>query len=311
MTDSTIMQAEKRGEKAAFLSIVGKPNVGKSSLLNRLVGEKIAIVSRKPQTTRNRIMGVVTANGVQLVFIDTPGLIRPQNSLGDFMRKSVLQSVSGVDACLLVTEAGTEVSSADKELISRFQAQKIKAVLAINKIDLLRDKTQLMNQIQKYNAMYEFAAIVPVSAKDGNGMEPLSAELRKFAQPGGYLFSEDTLTDQPERVIAAEIVREKLLRLLDKEIPHGTAVLTESMKERGNLLDIDVTIFCEKASHKGIIIGKGGQMLKKIGSVAREDMEKFFDCKVNLQIWVKVKEDWRQRPGLLHQFGFNEKDLRE
>lgn len=309
MTENKKNQQQVAEEKAAFISIVGRPNVGKSSLLNRLVGEKIAIVSRKPQTTRNRIMGVVTKGDVQLVFIDTPGLMRPQNSLGDFMVKSVLQSVSGVDACLLVTEAGTEISKADKDLIARFKNQNIPAMLAINKIDLLRDKTALMEQIEAYSSLYDFQAIVPVSAKDGNGMDRLFEELCKFVQPGGFLFAEDTLTDQPERVIAAEIVREKLLRLLDKEIPHGTAVLTESMKERGGILDIDVTIFCEKASHKGIIIGKAGAMLKKVGSIAREDMEKFFACKVNLQIWVKVKEDWRQRPQLLHQFGFNEKDL--
>lgn len=296
-------------EKSAFVSIVGRPNVGKSSLLNRLVGEKIAIVSHKPQTTRNRIMGVVTEGDVQLVFIDTPGLMRPQNSLGDFMVKSVMQSVAGVDACLLVTQAGAEVSKADKDLIARFQNTHIPAILAINKIDLLKDKSVLMQQMETYSAMYDFSAIVPVSARDGNGMEALEKALRGFARAGGFLFAEDTLTDQPERVIAAEIVREKLLRLLDKEIPHGTAVVTESMKERGSLLDIDVIIFTEKASHKGIIIGKGGAMLKKIGTVARGDMERFFDCKVNLQIWVKVKEDWRQRPALLHQFGFQEKDL--
>ena len=296
-------------ERSAFLAIVGKPNVGKSSVLNRLIGQKIAIVSKKPQTTRTRIMGVLTEEEYQLVFLDTPGLIKPKNPLGDYMVKSVTQSINGVDACLLVTEAGGKVSKADEDLIRRFHSSHIPAVLAINKIDRLADKSELMAQIAEFSALYDFAAVVPVSAKDGSGMGELLEELKKMAEPGGHFFPEDTLTDQPERVIASEIVREKLLRLLDKEIPHGTAAVTERMKERDGILDLDVTIFCERSNHKGIIIGKGGAMLKKIGIAAREDLERFFGCKVNLQLWVKVKEDWRQRRETLQSLGFSEKDF--
>lgn len=296
-------------EKSAFIAIVGRPNVGKSSILNRLIGTKLAIVSSKPQTTRTRIMGVWTEGEIQLVFIDTPGLIKPKNSLGDYMVKSVTQSVAGVDACLLVVEAGTKISKADEELVARFKSLDLPAVLAINKIDLLEDKTPLMQQIDALSKLYDFDAVVPVSARDGNGMDALRDELVRLAQPGGHFFSEDTLTDQPERVIAAEIVREKILRFTDKEIPHGVAVVTESMKERGDVTDIDATIYCERDTHKGILIGKGGAMLKKIGSKAREDMERFFGCRINLRLWVKVKEDWRQRPGVLTSLGFDPKDL--
>jgi len=303
------MNTDYMNEKAAFIAIVGRPNVGKSSILNRLIGTKLAIVSSKPQTTRTRIMGVWTENETQLVFIDTPGLIKPKNSLGDYMVKSVTQSVAGVDACLLVAEAGTKISKADEELVSRFKSLGLPAVLAINKIDMHEDKSILMEQIMELSQLYDFDAIVPVSAKDGNGMDILKEELKKLAQPGGHFFSEDTLTDQPERVIAAEIVREKILRFTDKEIPHGVAVVTESMKERGDLTEIDATIYCERDTHKGIIIGKGGAMLKKVGSKAREDMERFFGCKINLRLWVKVKEDWRQRPQVLASLGFDKKDF--
>lgn len=303
------MDMNYMNEKSAFIAIVGRPNVGKSSILNRLIGTKLAIVSSKPQTTRTRIMGVWTEGETQLVFIDTPGLIKPKNSLGDYMVKSVTQSVAGVDACLLVAEAGTKISKADEELVARFKSLGLPAVLAINKIDLHEDKTILMQQISELSKLYDFDAVVPVSARDGNGMDALKDELKKLAQPGGHFFSEDTLTDQPERVIAAEIVREKILRFTDKEIPHGVAVVTESMKERGDLTEIDATIYCERDTHKGIIIGKGGAMLKKIGSKAREDMERFFGCRINLRLWVKVKEDWRQRPEVLTSLGFDKKDL--
>ena len=296
-------------EKSAFIAIVGRPNVGKSSILNRLIGTKLAIVSSKPQTTRTRIMGVWTENETQLVFIDTPGLIKPKNSLGDYMVKSVTQSVAGVDACLLVAEAHTKISKADEELAARFKALDLPAVIAINKIDLLEDKSLLMEQIAALSKLYDFDAVVPVSARDVNGMEALKDELKRLAQPGGHFFSEDTLTDQPESVIAAEIVREKILRFTDKEIPHGVAVVTERMQERGDITDIDATIYCERDTHKGILIGKGGAMLKKIGSKAREDMERFFDCKINLRLWVKVKEDWRQRPEVLTSLGFDKRDL--
>ncbi len=294
---------------SAFFAIVGRPNVGKSSLLNRLIGQKIAIVSKKPQTTRTRIMGVLTDEECQLVFLDTPGLLKPRNSLGDYMVKSVVSAVEGVDACLLVAEAGTGISKADEDLIGRFRAGHIPAILAINKIDLLPDKTKLMEQIAAFSALYDFRAVVPVSAKTGSGMKALLGELKELAEPGGYFFSEDMLTDQPEQVIASETVREKVLRLLEKEVPHGVAAVTERMVEQGDLLEIDVTIYCERQNHKGILIGKGGAMLKRIGSDAREDLERFFGCKVNLQLWVKVKEDWRQRPQTLQSLGFSEKNL--
>ncbi|HIS50291.1 MAG TPA: GTPase Era [Candidatus Gallacutalibacter pullistercoris] len=301
----------RQEDKAAFVAIVGRPNVGKSSLLNRMLGQKVAIVSSKPQTTRTRIMGVLTRGENQLVFLDTPGLHKSRSRLGDYMVKSVTESVANVDAGLLVVEAGEKISPADRDLIERFQKSGMPALLAINKIDLLEDKTQLMAQIAELSALFPFEAVVPVSAQDGSGVEELIQELEKLCQPGGHFFDEDTLTDQPERVLAAEMVREKLLRLLDREIPHGTAVAVERMRERedGSATDIDAVIFCERDSHKGIIIGKGGSMLKKVGTYARQDMEKFFGCKINLKLWVKVKEDWRNREAVLHTLGYDKTDF--
>ncbi|MDD6251225.1 MAG: GTPase Era [Ruminococcus sp.] len=297
-------------ELSAFITIVGRPNVGKSSILNRILGEKIAIVTNKPQTTRTRIMGVLTEGEYQLVFTDTPGMHKPRTALGKYMVKSVTESVSGADGALLVVDATEEISDTERSLLERINAQKIPCVLAINKIDIVKEKSELMKLILEYSQLCDFSAVVPVSAKKGEGMEELKDELKKLCQEGGHFFDADTLTDQPERQLAAEQLREKLLLFLDKEIPHGTAVVIEKMKQRENgTLDIDATIYCERDSHKGIIIGKGGSMLKKISSKAREDMESFFECKVNLQTWVKVKEDWRNRDGLLKNFGFDSSDF--
>ena len=297
-------------DKSAFVAIVGRPNVGKSSILNRLLGQKIAIVSSKPQTTRNRITGVLTEGEYQLVFFDTPGMHKPKNTLGKYMVRSVNESVGGVDSCLLVVEADREPGQTELNLIEKFKSLNMPAILAINKIDMLREKEVLMKQILAYTQLYDFEAIVPVSAQDGSGMTELLDELKKQASEGGHFFDDDTLTDQPERVIVAEIIREKILRLCDKEIPHGTAVLIERMKTRDNgVLDIEAMIFCERETHKRIIIGKQGAMLKKISTYARQDIERFFDCKVYLQTWVKVKEDWRNRAQLVQNFGYNEKDF--
>ena len=297
-------------DKSAFVAIVGRPNVGKSSILNRLLGQKIAIVSSKPQTTRNRITGVLTDGEYQLVFFDTPGMHKPKNSLGKYMVRSVNESVGGVDCCMLVVEAGKEPTNTELALIEKFKSLEMPAILAINKIDMLKEKDALMKQILDYTKLYNFEAVVPVSAQDGSGMDELLDELKKQSVDGGHYFDDDTLTDQPERVIVAEIIREKILRLCDKEIPHGTAVVIEKMKTRDNgILDIDATIFCERDTHKRIIIGKNGTMLKKISTFARQDIENFFDCKVFLQTWVKVKEDWRNRAQILQNFGFDEKNF--
>ena len=296
-----------RENKTAFIAIVGRPNVGKSSILNKLLGQKIAIVSDKPQTTRTRIMGVLTIEETQLVFTDTPGFHRPKTKLGEKMVKAVSDSISGVDFCLFVIESEGDLRETELELIEKFKQQKMPVVLAINKIDTLSDKTVLMKRIMDMTQLYNFEAIVPVSAVKNDGLDDLTEELIKLAQPSEHFFPEDTLTDQPERVIVSEIIREKMLRLLDKEIPHGVAVSIEKMRERSDkdLIDVEATIFCERGSHKGIIIGKKGATLKRISTYARQDMEKFFDCQINLQCWVKVKDDWRNREGLIHNFGLD------
>ncbi|MBQ2943356.1 MAG: GTPase Era [Ruminococcus sp.] len=297
-------------DRSAFIAIVGRPNVGKSSLLNRILGEKIAIVTNKPQTTRTRIMGVLTEGEHQLVFTDTPGMHKARTSLGKYMVRSVTESVAGADACLLVIDATEEISDTERELIERMKVLSLPCVLAINKTDIVKEKSSIMKVILDYSALYDFEAVVPVSAKKGEGVDELIDELKKLTNEGGHFFDADTLTDQPERQLASEMIREKLLLCLDKEIPHGTAVVIEKMRQRDNgVLDIEATIYCERDTHKGIIIGKGGNMLKKVSTKAREDMERFFDCKVNLQTWVKVKEDWRNRDGLLRNFGFDSSDF--
>lgn len=298
--------------KTAFVAIVGCPNVGKSSLLNRMLGQKVAIVSAKPQTTRTRIMGVLTQDETQLVFTDTPGYHRPKNKLGEKMVKAVIDGIDGVDAALLVVEPekdGEEaLRPAEEELLKKIKREGIPCVLVINKIDTVAEKENLAVRIAELMQLHDFAAVVPTSAVKGEGVDEVIEELTNLAQESPHFFPDDALTDQPERVIAAEIIREKMLRLLEREVPHGIAVSIEQMHERedgSGIVDIDATIYCEKESHKGIVIGKKGAMLKKISTYAREDMEKFFDCHINLQCWVKVREGWRDREGLIHNFGLD------
>lgn len=293
--------------KTAFIAIVGCPNVGKSSLLNKMLGQKVAIVTQKPQTTRTKIMGVLTRGETQLVFTDTPGYHRPKTKLGEKMIKSVGEGISGMDGCLFVTEPDGDIREAETELLARLKKEKAPVVLVVNKTDTIKDKEIIMQKILKLTEAYDFEAVVPASAVTGDNVDAVIEELEKLAYESVHFFPDDTLTDQPERVIAAEIIREKALLLLDKEIPHGIAVSIEKMRERGgsDIMDVEATIYCEKESHKGIIIGKKGEMLKRISTRARLDMEKFFDCRINLQCWVKVKEDWRNREGLIHNFGLD------
>ncbi|MGN0534210.1 MAG: GTPase Era [Eubacterium sp.] len=293
--------------KTAFIAIVGKPNVGKSSLMNKMLGQKIAIVSAKPQTTRTKIMGVLTNGDTQLVFTDTPGFHKPHNRLGEIMNESVGDAVGGVDACLFIAEPSGELNEQELQLLEMFKKNKLPVILAINKIDMISDKQIILNRIIYLTSLYDFTAVVPVSAVNGTHIDELIDELDKLAFDSPHFFPDDTLTDQPERVLAAEIIREKILRLMDKEIPHGIAVAVEKMREREDkeILDIEAVIYCERESHKGMIIGKNGAMLKKISTFARQDLESFFQIKVNLQCWVKVKLDWRNREGLIHNFGLD------
>ena len=293
--------------KTAFIAIVGCPNVGKSSILNRILGQKVAIVTQKPQTTRTKIVGVLTLGDTQLVFTDTPGYHRPKNKLGERMIKAVGEGMSGMDACLFVTEPLGDIKEAELELLKKLKREKAPVILAINKVDTVKEKETILEKITKFTGIYDFEAVVPVSALKGDNMDELTDELKKLAYESPHFFPADTLTDQPERVLASEIIREKMLLLLDKEVPHGIAVSIEKMRDRPgtDLMDIDALIYCERESHKGIVIGKNGEMLKKISSKARADMERFFQCRVNLQCWVKVKEDWRNREGLIHNFGLD------
>ena len=292
--------------KSGMIAIVGRPNVGKSTLTNALVGEKIAIVTNKPQTTRNRICAILNRGESQFVFLDTPGLNRARTRLGEYMVGVVRQSVADVDAVLLLVEPIANVGAPEEELIQRIKALDMPAVLAVNKIDTVK-KDELLAVIQTYAQAHAFAAIVPISAKDGEGVDELLEVLERFLPEGPRLFPEDMITDQPERQVCAEIVREKLLLCLDKEIPHGTAVeVTKFSQREDGMIDLDATIYCEKNSHKGIIIGKGGAMLKKISTLAREDIERFMGEKVFLQTWVKVKENWRDQVNLLKNFGYRD-----
>ena len=292
--------------KTAIITIAGRPNVGKSTLTNYLVGEKIAIVSNKPQTTRNRICGIVTKDNLQYIFMDTPGYHKARTKLGDYMVSTVRESISDVDATILVVEPIPSVGAQEEALIERIRATHCPAILVINKIDTV-EKDKLLEVIAAYSATGAFDSIIPISAKTGDGVDVLLTECEKYAQERPFLFPDDVTTDQPERQVMAEIIREKLLWCLDKEIPHGTAVEINTFSERDNgIIDLDATIYCEKASHKGIIIGKQGAMLKKISSLARADCEKFMGTKVYLTTWVKVKENWRDSDFMVRNFGYSE-----
>ncbi len=293
---------------SAFAALVGRPNVGKSSLLNALVGKKIAIVSDKPQTTRTRIMGVVTRGKTQLVFLDTPGNHKPRTRLGDFMVRSIGEAVSGVDVGVLVTEPRTQIRPEEAALLEQLDRQQLPKILVINKIDTLADKNALLAVIGAWREQASFEAVVPVSALTGDGLEELLQVLSGFAFESPHFFPDDAASDQSEQTVAAEVIREKMLLLLRQEIPHGIAVSVERMGERetdrGPIMDIEANIYCERESHKGMIIGKKGAMLKQIATLARGELEALFGIRVNLQCWVKVKEDWRNRQGFLNGLGY-------
>ena len=293
-------------QKTAMITIAGRPNVGKSTLTNALVGEKIAIVSHKPQTTRNRICAVLNRGDTQLVFVDTPGFHKPRTKLGDYMVNVVKESVADVDAVILMVEPIANVGPQEQALLEQIRASGAPALLVINKIDTV-DKEALLPVIAAYSAEMDFDAVIPISAKWHDGCAELLSACEKYAQPGPHLFPEDMVTDMPERQVMAEIIREKLLWNLEREIPHGTAVEITRFSERDDgIIDIDATIYCEKASHKGIIIGKNGAMLKKISTQARADCERFMGTKVYLQTWVRVKENWRDSDFLISNFGYHD-----
>ncbi len=304
-------------QKSAFITILGRPNVGKSSLMNRILGQKVAIVSNKPQTTRTRIMGIKTDGDRQFVFIDTPGFHKPRNLLGNSMMKAVDEGMSDVDAAVLVVDAAPDftvtpdsIPPAEVALVENIKAKRLRAILVINKIDLLEEKDGLLDIISTYSSLYDFDAVIPLSAKTGDGIAILLNELERYLKPSVHFFDREDVTDQPERIMVAEMIREKLLRTLDREVPHGIAVGLERFYERDTvdgepILEVEAVIYCEKNSHKGIIIGKGGTCLKRVGTQARADIEKFFGIKASVKLWVKVKEDWRNRQNLIHTFGLD------
>lgn len=294
--------------RTAFIAIVGRPNVGKSTLMNCILGEKVAMVSKKPQTTRTRITGILSRGEDQYVFLDTPGVHKSRTKLGTYMNKSVNAGIGSADAVILIAEAGRPAGDIEITLIEKIKKSGLPAMLVLNKIDLVR-REELAESIRSYSELMDFAAVVPTSAASGKNVDEVLAEAEQFLAEGPWMFDGDMITDQPERQIAAEIIREKLLRTLSEEIPHGTAVMVESFEEEDSIIKIRAEIFCEKESHKGIIIGKGGASLKKIGTHAREDMEKFFQKKVFLDLWVKVKEGWRDKDTDLRNFGFDKKEI--
>lgn len=299
---------ENSSFKSGFVTLIGRPNVGKSTLMNRLIGQKIAITSRKPQTTRNRIQTVLTLEEGQIVFLDTPGIHKAKNRLGDYMVNVAEHTLQEVDVILWLVEPTDYIGAGERHIIEQLKKTKTPVILVINKTDTVK-KEEVIGFIDNYRKEMDFQEIVPVSALKGNNTNELVKCILKYLPCGPAFYEEDTITDQPMRQIVAELVREKALRLLEEEIPHGVAVCIESMKEKGKICHIDATIICEKESHKGIIIGKGGQMLKKIGSTARPEIEKMLEMQVNLQLWVKVKKDWRDSDFLLKNFGYNPKDV--
>ncbi len=291
--------------KNLFAALIGRPNVGKSTLLNSILGEHVSIVSPKPQTTRTKITGIYTKDDTQYVFVDTPGIHKPKDKLGSYMMKIADGAAADVDIVLLLVEAGDRVGPVETELLRRFDGYGVPTVLIINKTDISNAR-EIGDTIARYAEHHTFDAVIPISAKNGTGVDIIFEEIEKYAVEGPWFFPDDIITDQPERVIASEIIREKLLNALGNEIPHGTAVVIESFKEKKDLISIRAEIFCEKASHKPIIIGKNGVMLKKIGSQAREDMERFFGTKIFLDLWVKIKENWRDSTATIANFGFKE-----
>ena len=293
-----------KGYKSGFAAIVGMPNVGKSTLLNTIAGQKIAIISEKPQTTRNKILAVHTGKSEQIVFIDTPGMHTPHNKLGEFMVNVANESMSDVDVVLLVVDATRKIQGLEREIPKNAEKSGVPCILVINKVDEV-PKENLLPMIADYASMYDFESIVPISAKTGDGVNILINDICECLPEGPQFYESETVTDQPERQIAAEIIREKMLWLLDKEVPHGIAIEITKIQEKENITNIYATIFCEKATHKGIIIGKGGEMLKKIGTMARGDIEKMLEKKVYLELWVKVKTDWRNNDTLIKNFGYN------
>ncbi|MBQ4353528.1 MAG: GTPase Era [Clostridia bacterium] len=294
--------------RTAFITIVGRPNVGKSTLMNQLLGEKVAIVSSKPQTTRNRIAGILTKGEDQFVFLDTPGVHRAKTKLGEFMMKTVRSSVGSADAVILIAEAGHPAGEIEKNLIGQIKKAELPSILVLNKIDLV-NREKLAETIANYASLHDFDAVVPTCAESGKNVNEVLDEAAQFLYESDWMFDEDSLTDQPERQIAAEIIREKILRTMSDEIPHGTAVVIEEFSEDDRMIRIRAEIYCEKQSHKGILVGKNGENLKRIGSFAREDMEAFFGVQVYLNLWVKVKEKWRDDQLSLNNFGFKPEDL--
>lgn len=294
---------KKNGYKSGFAAIIGMPNVGKSTLLNTIAGQKIAIISEKPQTTRNKILAIYTTDSEQIIFTDTPGIHKPHNKLGEFMVNVANESMDGVDVVLFVVDATRKIQDLEREIAKNAGKSGVPCILVLNKVDAV-NKENLLPMIADYSSMHEFDSIVPLSAKTGDGVDILINDIREHLADGPQFYDEDMVTDQPEKQVAAEIIREKMLWLLDKEVPHGIAIEITKMQEKPNITDIYATIYCEKATHKGIIIGKNGEMLKKIGSLSRADIEKMLDKKVYLELWVKVKTDWRNNDFLIKNFGY-------